>query len=143
MRQTTRVYAYTLYREPGHEVVLQNASGRACAAWMQENENMLGFCCWKALRAKLLKGATEGYGMKIHSVLRDEVEDIGIRTQAERREHYMKIPEIPPMCGYCSRWAQADGGRKRGLRMGVCGATGRKTERCHMCDARKGKAWKR
>lgn len=136
MRES-RVYAYTLYREPEHEVVLDHVSGKTCAAWMQEHENMLGFCCWKYLRGKLLRGEAAGYGMKIHSVLRDEVEDIGIHTQAEKRDYYMKVPEIPPMCGYCSQWTQENGERKRGLRMGVCGATGRETERCHFCDARR------
>ena len=141
MRES-RVYAYTLYREPGHEVLLEKVSGRACAAWMQENVNMLGSRCWKALRAKLLRGEAEGYRMKIHSVRRDEVEDIGIRTEAEKREHYLKVPEIPPMCGYCARWTRSEQARQRGLRLGTCGATGMTTERCHFCDVRKGKEWK-
>lgn len=133
----SRFYSYTLYREPDHSVLLDHVSGVVCSAWMQKHEGMMGLSGWKYLKHKILSGEVPEYQLTVHTVFPKE-QNRRVFAATPKLVQDAELGTTPPMCGYCDKWTRGAGERENLLRMGTCAATGKKTERCHWCDARKG-----
>ena len=133
-------YLFTVWREPGHELILERKTARACREYFGMGEK------WDYFRLRIEQGQEPGY-----SLIKEKSTDLAKANRPKKGEDlngftkqmiwgegqdiYMTCADgsIMKLCGSCKDWTKEDHRREDGKRYGVCKRSQEITERCAKC----------
>lgn len=138
-------FIYTIYKEPEHEIVLENAIAKTCREFFCLGEN-----AWDYFKLKIESGKIPDYSLtKVKNTdLPKAVQPLKGISEKSGRKHAVwecvdgqisgnwKAGKIIGLCGDCKDWKKYGCRSCDGRMYGICQQTGMETERCTWCNVK-------